>query len=1105
MKPSDLAYEHNGARIDRAAFYAIACDPRRSVAVEACAGAGKTWMLVSRILRALLEGAQPHEILAITFTKKAAGEMRQRLQEWLAQFAQATPDQLVAELAMRGIAPASAQALVLPLAQLYQTVLDAGRPVQVRTFHSWFAALLRTAPVAVLQGLGLPVHYQLLEDDSEAVQAVWPRFQTAVAQDTAARADYLAAVAAHGRSQTHKALQAALAKRVEFGLADAAGVVNASVLPFTALFNELAAFSHPNDLLAGDALAEPLGTLWAAARALGQATQRTFADKGTELEQALTGRDADAALAALLTQKNEPRKFSDKLTGIEAVRAAQEVALRWLAALTQHAAWQHQQRMARLTRRLVADYAQLKRERGWVDMNDLESAALAMLRDDVLSGWVQERLDARVKHLLIDEFQDTNPLQWQALQAWLSAYAGAGGGDSLKVFIVGDPKQSIYRFRRAEPQVFRAAQAFVRQDLAGELVSCDHTHRNAPALMALVNGLMGAAQDAGDYPDYRAHTTESTATGTVARLPQIARDTSDDDQSEDADLDLDTVAWRNSLTTPRQLPEDTLRSRECRQAANFIAAELAAGRQPQDIMVLARKRAPLGVMRDALRALHIPSQQPEKNDLADAPEVQDLVALLDVLVSPSHDLSLAQVLKSPVFGVSDAALVQLALRQRQAAVLGRRVGWLALLQEAPWPEGTPDDAPRDIGATLLRWQHWVNTLPPHDALDAICHDGDVFARYAAASPAALRASVVANLRALLAAALQVDGGRFLTPYALVRSLRAGGTRAPAMAGTNAVRLLTVHGAKGLEAPVVLLLDTDAAPPPADTMGVLVDWPGEDEAPERFTFLASEKQPPLCNAAALQAEQLARQREELNTLYVAMTRARQTLVMSSIEPHRAGGHSWWQRLGAWAEAHTGACDTLAVSAAPNDLQNGPDTLLQPFLMPNLPQALLKPSDSAINNIAKTFPEDDLSARLGQAMHRLLEWGVPAVGDFSPAQLLSVAREFSLSPAQAQEAAVLAQRIHTGEGAWAWQAEVVDWQGNEVELNHQGQSFRLDRLVRRRDTGAWWVLDYKSAPQPERQPGLLAQMQRYLAAVRAAYPGAAVQAAFLTGDGRVVVAS
>lgn len=1109
------AYEHNGETIDRAAFYAIACDPRRSVAVEACAGAGKTWMLVSRILRALLDGAQPHEVLAITFTKKAAGEVRQRLQAWLQQFAHATPEQLADELGIRGVAPASAAQLAPALAALYATVLATGRPVQVRTFHSWFAALLRSAPLAVLEQLGLPAHHQLIEDDMEAVQAVWPRFQAAVANDAAAKADYFAAVAVHGRFQTHRALLAALAKRVELLLADAQGVVEASVQPFGAVFTEWAGLDDPRDALRSDDHTPVWSQFWAAARALGCASAKTFAEKGRELEQALTACDTVAALAALLTQQGGPRKFSDKLDGIDAIRAAQDTAVRLSAAIDQHSAWLHQQRMARLARRLIGEFAELKRERGWVDMNDLERAALHMLRDASLSGWVQERLDARVKHLLIDEFQDTNPLQWQALKAWLSAYAGAGS-DALSVFVVGDPKQSIYRFRRAEPQVFRAAQAFVREGLGGDLLSCDHTHRNAPAVMAVVNGVMGAAQEAGEFSGFRRHTTESQAAGCVARLPQIERAPA---RSGSAPADGADPAWRNSLTTPRELPEDTLRSRECRQLAHWIAAELAAGRAPQDIMVLARKREPLGVLRDELRALHIPAQQPEKNSLADAPEVQDLLALLDALVSPTHDLSLAQALKSPLFGLGDEALVQLALRQREARAQGREVGWRALLLEAPmWDDGPaspPGHRPRDVGATLARWQSWVDTLPPHDALDAICHDGDVLARYAAAAPAALRASVLANLRALLGAALQLDGGRFLTPYALVRALRTGHAKAPALASANAVRLLTVHGAKGLEAPCVVLLDADAPPPAADTMGVLVDWPGEAAAPVRFTFLASEKHPPVCNQAALQTEHAARQREELNTLYVALTRARSTLVLSSGQPHRAAPHSWWQRLGAWADAHPGACHELPVPSAPEAPSAGPDGTLTPFFMSNLPQASVKTRDSAIKKIVNggaetyTSPETevadvdggtDVLARLGQAMHRLLEWGPPVAGE---AQRAWLAREFMLSPAQVQQAADMAQRIHTGEGAWAWQPEQVDWQGNEVELHHNGQQLRLDRLVRRRDTGVWWVLDFKTAHQPERQPDLLAQMRRYLAAMRAAHPGEPVQAAWLTGDGRLVV--
>ena len=208
------AYEHNGQPVSREAFYAIACDPARSVAVEACAGAGKTWMLVSRMLRALLDGAAPHEILAITFTKKAAGEMRQRLQEWLEAFAEAPLDELTRELVARGISPQRALDKREALQNLYRQMLASGRPVQIRTFHSWFAALLGTAPLALLQAQGLPANFELLEDDAEAVREVWPPFLQTVADSASLRADYEAVVARHGRSQTHKALAAALAKRV---------------------------------------------------------------------------------------------------------------------------------------------------------------------------------------------------------------------------------------------------------------------------------------------------------------------------------------------------------------------------------------------------------------------------------------------------------------------------------------------------------------------------------------------------------------------------------------------------------------------------------------------------------------------------------------------------------------------------------------------------------------------------------------------------------------------------------------------------------------------------------------------------------------------------
>ena len=153
------AYAFNGQPCSREAFYAAACDPQRPVVVQACAGAGKTWMLVSRIVRALLAGAQPHEILAITFTKKAAGEMRERLQEWLHEFAAADDTKLQKELEIRGISSQigqqPSQNLRKLLSNLYQQSLQSSRPVQIRTFHSWFAALLGSAPLAVVEALVL--------------------------------------------------------------------------------------------------------------------------------------------------------------------------------------------------------------------------------------------------------------------------------------------------------------------------------------------------------------------------------------------------------------------------------------------------------------------------------------------------------------------------------------------------------------------------------------------------------------------------------------------------------------------------------------------------------------------------------------------------------------------------------------------------------------------------------------------------------------------------------------------------------------------------------------------------------------------------------------
>jgi ATP-dependent helicase/nuclease subunit A len=1127
---TEAAYRINGSQVAREAFYALACDPVRSIAVEACAGAGKTWMLVSRILRALLDGCAPQDILAITFTKKAAGEMRDRLNAELRRWSHLSDGDLAGELRARGLSDAEALRRLPEARNLHARMTALGRPVQVRTFHSWFAALLRGAPLAVLQELQLPAQYELLEDDAPAVALVWPRFYAALAASAEDKQDFLDAVAEHGRHQTLKALEKALQKRVEFALADAAGVVEASVQPFAALYPRWAGLAAPELALLQPGARER----WLAwAKLLGGESNKTPKVAASSVVGAFELADEPALMArrlALLRKgffvASEDR-LNTNLTKFPAAQEAEPELQDLCSARRQHAAWLHHQRLARLTRVLLTAYADLKRERGWVDMNDVEGAAQRLLGDAELSGWLQQRLDARVRHVLIDEFQDTNPLQWQALYGWLSAYAGAGSGEAPCVFLVGDPKQSIYRFRRAEPQVFKAAQAFVVKGLAGALLSCDHTRRCAQGVVQALNSAMLAAVQAGEYgSDYRAHTTESHEAGAVLALPQLPRSLRERDAAGG-----DEPVWRDSLTTPRVLPEDTMSALEARQAADWVVAQIEAGHlKPEQVMVLSRRRERLAWMFEALRERGIASEQPEKLDLCEAPAVQDVVALLDALVSSRHDLSLARALKSPLFGWSDDALTQLArlrLRWTQradvsadtgAATAPLRPSWWDVLQrfaglpaaeqgdllqlpgQAPAPEQT--DLLRETAGRLALYQGWVRSLPPHDALSALYDHGDVLARFAQAVPASQRSGVLAQLRDLLAQSLAQDGGRFLTPYRLVRALKAGGIKATPVQTPGAVRLLTIHGAKGLEAHTVLMLDTDAPPSRPESMGVLVDWPGEAEAPRRFVFLASEKSPPACAVEVLQVEQQARALEELNALYVALTRAEERLVLSSFEPHQRGSSaSWYQRLQPLATpiAAPEPASAVAAPAAAAD-----------FTLAQLPACTSVPGsvEPGVPAVDAGKGADDEHTRIGLALHRLLQWfPTPANGfDWATTHAQAAAREFGLSPAQAAEALAMARRIVAGVAAWAWDATQLDHWGNEVELFHQGELLRLDRLVRQRgeggSAGTWWVLDFKSHEHPERQPEYLAQMRRYQQAMALARPGEPVRLAFINPLGQLI---
>jgi ATP-dependent helicase/nuclease subunit A len=1099
MKPLE-SYTIDGRAVPSERFYEVACNPHRHVVVEACAGAGKTWMLVSRMLRALLDGADPQQILAITFTKKAAGEMRARLLEWLEELPVLGDEKLKVEMRIRGLPDVHVADFRQQLHSLNLRLMRSPRPVQIRTFHSWFAQLTRCAPIGLRHALGLPGSYELLEDDSQIVEAVWPRFWAAIQASTELSEAYSASVASIGRSNTQAALAAALNHRAELAAASQEVLQQLSVPHFTQVFAGLQGLAHPDDWFL---LPESQDLIRSAARALGHGTAQTPQRDAAELERLITqGRWAEAD-SVLLTDKGTmpARPATAGMTDghKQTLQLAREHCVLVVKARIQHLAWLHQQRMLTLSRVLIEMFAGVKRERGWVDMGDIEQVALHLLNDETMGAWLQEVLDWRIRHLLIDEFQDTNPLQWQVLSGWLQSYAGQPA-QAPSVFIVGDPKQSIYRFRRADPQVFAAAKVFVQEGLQGQWLACDHTRRNARAIIGLTNAVMQKATDDHEMSGFRAHSTQSDEAGEILVLPLVVM------QADAADR-TPPGHWRDSLTVPRVQPDEHVRQLEARQAAQALAGWVHSGESPGEIMVLARKNAQLARMEQELRALGVPCVRADQDSLLDSPEVQDIVALLECLLQPANDLALARALKSPVFGLDDAALATIALTVK-AGQTGQDVqamqggmSWRMAIDQL----GLQDHTGRVLAAVLQRWQSWLSQWPVHDALSHMMDEGQILRRYAQCVPEAMHGRVQANLQSMVNAALQVGGGRFVSARRLLRSLKDGRVKAPATTQTGAVRLLTIHKAKGLEANTVLLLDTMPSRDKVKGYRVLLDWPATLPGPKQLAFVTSAGNPAQSLQDLVSEDQCLDAREDLHCLYVAMTRAKRRLVISANQGKQVNPDaSWYTRL-----MQTGLLQSI-------------ESLREPSLRPEsaqrvfdaLPDLCLASSTEGLPMQAKEGDAvSDLHARRGMALHLLLQ-SIPLHDgvDIPPPSAVDVQAAMRRHGVPFEQSDWLQQAVRAilRKQAWLWNSRQVEWASNEMEVWHAGRLLRFDRVVRRKlpdpaTASAWWIVDYKSALQPSRSSAYREQVADYKRALACALAvdASSIQACLVGADGEMAV--
>ena len=1116
---------------------AIACDPTESVIVSACAGSGKTWLLVARMIRLLLAGAKPQEILALTFTRKAAQEMRDRLYKLLEDFSTCDDATLIGELVERGLDEKDAIALLPQARSLYLKVLASPQAVVIDTFHGWFGRLLGAAPVSAEVQPGFSLREDAKRLQEECMADWWGDLPTDL------RKHYDVLLEEFGAVETQKFLMGnySLFKQRGAWTFFQEACKRQGVKPIECLDKILPLLGTPNPLEVFWRQPQAKANLDTLYKCFSNGTPTQIAS-APYIEEVIKHHAANGSIMDIadrwetyfFTQKRTPladiakpsvpmAKYIKSIGGdsdeITAIRQG------WVDAYETLFAWQGEQLMHELndawfamSEAMLAHMEKTKESMRVRDFDDLEIGVSQLMSSSDNAAYLQARLDARYKHILIDEFQDTNPLQWQILRAWLAGYGDDGSMPSI--FIVGDPKQSIYRFRRADPRLFESARQFLKNKLEAKFQSKNKTRRNATAINNAVNTVFLA----GPLPDTYRYTEQETAwkplldgiseqdyaaTGEAYLLPLIAR-------TDPETTERTGTAFEGPIEDAGNTASVHQRYAEGKIVAQLIHHIMVTRQvmdkkdgkdcwrqaRGSDFILLVKRRQFLPQYEKALREAGLAYDSSRLGGLLNTLEIDDLIALLTVLVSPRHDLPLAQVLRSPIFSFTEAQMQEL----RKSMIDGFSSWWDAL-------QASQNPSIQKAARYLEHWRGLGEVLPVHDLLDLIYHESNLRVSYAISAQNLARAQVLANLDAFLELALNQDGGRYPSLSRFIDEMNAmrrgdddetpdeGDVESETEADTNddigevdfdiemseedqhrRVRLMTIHGAKGLEAPFVFILDANNTEWKAPHRGVLLDWPPEEGSPTHLSLYTA-KTLTGERSVVFAKEGEVSLNENWNLPYVAMTRAKQGLWISGVAAKSKSGikeRSWYGRALA-AGISTLDVDALNLPAIATDakeieIERGSMPFKIDHFQLEWEQATKDYQDHLVDiesgALAKALAEKALEQAKeehdpeileeGTNFHKLLEFLTPDSSNQTKPPIpneqelmnwLGVDQEHAktlLSRTKTVlEAPELKRYLTSGKWLQAW---------NELDIaSEDGKSYRMDRLVEFDDHLA--ILDYK----------------------------------------------
>ena len=1077
----------------------FAVDPRHNVVLEASAGTGKTSVLVTRYVNLLEAGVEPANILAITFTRKAAAEMRERILRELRDRAAQSEIHRRRWLDLRDrigdIAISTIDAFCLSLLREFplEADLDPGfdmadetevpRLVDEALDHAIriFIGLARTDPdvALVLAQLGVGRTRAGLATLLERRLVAWSaldRFLDRGPSDLTA--ETVCRRAATALQDCLRAVPGGLARFVEDG-----------------------PIAHPRFQL----LVRELRRL-ADLEHASPATIRGTLDRITPLF--LTGEGTPRRSGQI-----HPYKASDHASP-DAARRHRNAVFQ-IAPQVESVVFAFNRdlnvMMARGIRRMfgiaLAQYHRALDERSVLDFSDVLERAIQLLRQMDEFAQSRFRLEARYHHVLVDEFQDTSRAQWELVSLLIQSWGeGLGLASQPSIFVVGDRKQSIYRFRDADVGVLHDAARYIealRPDGSARR-SITRSFRALPELLAFVNELFG--EIAGDATAER---PDDFTYGETDRFPAVVGP----DRVRGPVLGIvahdepEACAAAVAAEIARILREDTVRDR---------TSGVPRPARPGDIAVLFRSRASHREFEHELEARGIPTYVYKGLGFFDADETKDVMALLRYLANPESDLRAAAFLRSRFVRLSDPALSRLAPRLADAI----------LAEEAPEAVDTLDEEDRRVLGEVRRhargWLERVDRVPPAELLEEIL----VETAYAYELRGSRRQQAWENLKKMRSLVRRIQNRGYATLPRIadhLDALTAGDESNAVLEALDAVNLMTVHASKGLEFPIVFVVNlAKGASGPPRPIRVVVS--GSEASVSIGPFVS-------------EIDEADRERdthESRRLLYVALTRARDRLYLASalkdgvLVPGRGSlgevlPESIRDLFGraasalpevpvvAWTSA-AGESFQLRLCRAPGADSSGPAApaderpprtdLLEPMQAVGLERVSI--SERAASDRARAT-SDRLatgSALEGTLVHRLLLHGSALDGCADSGEEVQVVRDL-LEPHEQVEAADLDEVARAALRTY----HALKGRPDVVELLHSGQSYsevplslrigttilrgRIDRLIRRAD-GSIVVVEVKTGvARPEHD----AQLALYVRAVETLFPGAPVEGRLL----------